>query len=311
MTISELERESGVGRNTIYYYISEGLLPPAQKASATRAVYNRSHAELLEEITRLKAEGLTLREIREELADRIDEAAENGIDLVAQQTEATREAILQAAARRFTEYGYEKTRISDICRDLGVNAQLLYSHFPSKRHLFLACFDVYVQWMNARVVVPIEETDDSAARLAWRVWAGLCLQALSRDLQAVARVEAFRPESEFSPLVHEVYEKMLAGAADELAADRKDGANPGLFDDELVAYGFLGVLENMEMRAYWDDKYTKKDIVRTLLAMFLAVRAAYQGRVDLTDDWRAIAGLVDGLMAEIPRPEHLLPNGDT
>jgi AcrR family transcriptional regulator len=300
MTISQLERESGVGRNTIYYYISDGLLPPAQKASATRSIYNRAHVELLSEITRLKAAGRTLKEIRAELADRVEAAAENGVDLVAKQNEATRDAILQTAARRFAEHGYEKTRISDICKDLGFNAQVLYGHFPSKRQLFIACFDVYVSWMNVRVAVPIEQTADSATRLAWRVWAGLGLQVLSRDLQAMARVEALHPESELRPLVREVYEKMLAGSAAELAADRKGGAVLGLFDDELVAYGFLGVLENMEMRATWDDKYTERDIMRNLLLMFLAVRAAYSGRVDLTKDWEFVAGLVEKLAAKLP-----------
>jgi AcrR family transcriptional regulator/predicted DNA-binding transcriptional regulator AlpA len=305
LTISELERETGVGRNTIYYYVSEGLLPSAQKASTTRAVYDEAHVDLLREITRLKAEGLSLKKIRERLAGRIKAAAENGIDLVAKQNEATRDAILQAAALRFAEQGYERTRISDICRDLGVNAQLLYGHFPSKKHLFIACFDVYVSWMNARVAAPIEQTTDSATRLAWRVWAGLGLQALSRDLQAMARVEALHPASDLRPLVREVYEKMLAGSADELGADRKTVASAGLFDDELVAYGFLGVLENMEMRAYWDDKYTERDIMRNLLTMFLAVRAVYEGRVDLTKDWEAIAGLVEQLAAELPKAPKL------
>ena len=53
-----------------------------------------------------------------------------------------------------------------------------------------------------------------------------------------------------------------------------------------MSYGFIGVLESMQMRASWDDKYSKGDIMRNLLAMFMAVRAAYSGRVDLTEDWK-------------------------
>jgi AcrR family transcriptional regulator len=300
LSISELERESGVGRNTVYYYIGFGLLPPAQKSSATRAIYDEAHLDLLREITRLKAEGRSLKEIRGQLAERIETAAENSVDLVAKQSEATRDAILQAAARRFAAQGYEKTRISDICTDLGVNAQHLYTHFPSKKHLFIACFAVYVGWMNARVAEPMEGVADSAARLAWRVWAGLGLQTLSRDLQAMARVEALHPRSELRPLVRKVYEEMLTGSAEELGADRKPGANSGLFDDELVAYGFLGVLENMTMRATWDRRYTNEDIMRTLLAMFLAVRAAYEGRIDLKEDWGEIDELVKSLVKQPP-----------
>ena len=300
LTISELERESGLGRNTIYYYIGFGLLPPAQKASATRAVYDQTHLDLLRDITRLKSEGMSLSDIRERLAERIEAAAENSEDLVARRSETTRDNILQTAARRFAEKGYDQTRISDICTELGVNAQQIYAHFPSKKHLFIACFEVYVGWMNMRVAVPIEETEDNAARLAWRVWAGLGLQSLSRDLQAMARVEALHPQSELRPLVRKAYEAMLAGSADEIAAERTDQANQGLFDDELVAYGFLGVLENMLMRSTWDRKYTSEDIMRNLLAMFLAVRAAYQGRLDLMPEWREISGLVERLAKKLP-----------
>lgn len=102
--------------------------------------------------------------------------------------------------------------------------------------------------------------------------------------------------------MRDVYEKMLAGAADELAADRKADANPGLFDDELVSYGLLGALENMLMRASWDEKYNRYEVMKNVLAIFLSVRAAYAGRVDLTEDWAHIAGLAEGLVASVPKP---------
>ncbi len=300
LTISQLERDTGVNRSKIYYYMSEGLLPPAQKASATRAVYDQAHVDLLRAITKLKAEGVGLREIRERLAERIAAAAESDVDLVARQSEETRSAILQVAARFFAQRGYESTRISDICREVGVTVQLLYSHFPSKRHLFIACYQVYFTWMHAKVVPPIEATADSAARMAWRNWASYGIRALSPDLQAMARLEAMHDESELRPLVREVFEQILEGTKEELAAERQPGANPGLFDDELLSYAFLGALENMQMRASWDDRYGKGDVIRNLVAMFVAVRAAYSGRADLTTDWERVADLVDRLAVEEP-----------
>jgi AcrR family transcriptional regulator len=179
---------------------------------------------------------------------------------------------------------------------------LLYSHFPSKRHLFIGCYDVYVHWMNVQVAAPIAQATDSAARLAWRVWAGQGIQALSPDLQAMARVEVFHPESELRQLVRDIYEKMLTGAPEELGADRKDGGNPGIFDDELVSYGLLGALEDMELRASWDDKYTREDILRNLIGVFIAVRAVYQGRVDTRNDWEEVADLVRQLAGSKPQP---------
>ncbi len=106
-------------------------------------------------------------------------------------------------------------------------------------------------------------------------------------------------ESEPRPLV-EVFEQILEGTKEELAAERQPGANPGLFDDELLSYAFLGALENMQMRASWDDRYAKGDVIRNLVAMFVAVRAAYSGRADLTTDWERVADLVDRLAVEEP-----------
>jgi hypothetical protein len=122
----------------------------------------------------------------------------------------------------------------------------------------------------------------------------------------MARVEASQPESELRPLVREVYEKILAGAPEELAADHRTGTGSTLFDDELVSYGFLGVLENMQMRASWDKKYTREDILRNLIAMFIAIRAVYHGRVDISEDWEAVADLVKRLANSEPLPPGLL-----
>jgi AcrR family transcriptional regulator len=299
-TISQLEKATGVGRNTIYYYVGEGLLPPGQKASATRAIYHQTHVDLLEEIGRLKSEGLNLKEIRDRLRPSIEAAAGNGFDLVARQSEDTRRAVLQAAARRFAEYGYERTRIADICKDAGVTAQVLYGHFPSKRHLFIACYQVYFEWMYVQAQPAIEATDDLSARLAWRSWASYGIQAFSPDLQALARVEAVHPESELRNVLRGLFASILESSVEELKAERRPGANPGLFDDELVSYAFEGALGNMQMRASWDEAYGKRDVMRNFLAMYMAVRAAYSGRVDLTQEWDAVAGLVDRLAGTSP-----------
>jgi AcrR family transcriptional regulator len=300
MTISQLEKATGVGRATVYYYIGEELLPPGQKARATRAIYEQRHVELLGEITRLKDEGLSLREIRDQLRGRIEAAAGEGLDLVAQQNEDTRNAILQVAARRFAERGYERTRMADICEDAGVTAQVLYTQFPSKHHLFIACYQVYYEWMYEQAQPAIDETEDLNARLAWRSWASYGIRAFSPDLQALARVETVHPESELRDLLRKLFATILDPSVEELAAERRAGANPGLFDDELVAYAFEGALGNMQMRASWDGKYSKREVMKTFLAMWMAIRAAYSGRVELTGEWAAVADLVDRLAATSP-----------
>src|SRR5215472_8916587 len=53
-------------------------------------------------------------------------------------TTITREAILDAARRRFAEGGYEQTSIRAIAADAGVNSALVMHFFGSKEALFQA-----------------------------------------------------------------------------------------------------------------------------------------------------------------------------
>lgn len=56
MRMRELEKASGVGRETIRYYIREGLLPEPDRASRNSAFYSEDHVTRLKAIKRLQEE---------------------------------------------------------------------------------------------------------------------------------------------------------------------------------------------------------------------------------------------------------------
>ena len=56
MRMRELEKASGVGRETIRYYIREGLLPEPDRASRNSAFYSDEHVTRLRAIKRLQEE---------------------------------------------------------------------------------------------------------------------------------------------------------------------------------------------------------------------------------------------------------------
>ncbi len=98
----------------------------------------------------------------------------------------------------------------------------------------------------------------------------------------------------------------LIGAFNPLMVDENMATTvPGPFASSTMNWWstlFSGALENMQMRTSWDSAYTQRDVMRNLLGMFMAVRAAYAGRVELTEEWEAVAGLVDRLAAGAPQP---------
>lgn len=65
-TLEELVEASSVSARTIRYYIEEGILPRA-RGRGRASYYTTRHIEALSRITRLKEQGLSLDEIRDEL----------------------------------------------------------------------------------------------------------------------------------------------------------------------------------------------------------------------------------------------------
>lgn len=302
LTITDLEKASGVPRSTIYYYVREGLLPAAQKAAASRAVYSDPHLSLLRDISALKEQGVALSEIRERLAPKIAAAGASDVDLVAEQNEHIRQAILTAAARLFVRKGYKRTRVADIIKAVGITPPVFYSHFPSKQDLFVEAFGVFVGWMRKLLETRQAEEPDPGARELARVQGYLGVQTLSPDLMELVRAEALHEDQDgaLRKAVQRSYKGMTQDVLDELESTRRKAGTPLPVADELMAYSLLGGLENVVMRASWDDRYSRGDVLWAALCMFLAVQAVYSGRLDLKAEFERYADIVEQFAATPP-----------
>lgn len=298
LTIGELEAESGVGRSTVYYYVRAGLLPPAQKSSPTRALYTDDHLELLGEIQRLKQDGLDIRAIREQLEHRVRSASQSGEDLVARQEEETRRAILATAAREFARNGYRQTRIADIISELGITPQVLYSHFPTKRDLFAAAYRESLRLSMSVIEPRLEGEDDLAVHLLWRMVGDYALQAFNPDLLYLSR-EAAYDDPETTRQLRSAHEHVLRGQGEELAALRREAGDPP-FADELVNYALYGAFQTMRLRASWDERFSRSDVMWVNILLNIAVRRLYDGSIDVAALKEKYADLIGELAAVQP-----------
>jgi AcrR family transcriptional regulator len=295
LTISDLEAESGTSRSTIYYYVRAGLLPPAQKSSPTRALYTDVHVELLEEIRRLKQDGLGIKAIREQLQHRVRSASQNGEDLVARQEEATRRAILTVAAREFSRNGYRQTRIADIIAELGITPQVLYANFPTKRDLFAAAYRESLDASMSVIEPRLADEDDLAVHLLWRMVGDYGLRALNPDLLYLSR-EAAYDDPETTRELRRAHEHVLSGQREELTALRRGQDGPPV-SDELVNYALYGAFQTMRLRASWDDRFSRSDVMWTNVLLNIAVRMLYDGSIDVAALKERYASLIDELAA--------------
>jgi DNA-binding transcriptional MerR regulator len=270
-----------VARSTIHYYIREGLLPQPAKTAASRSLYSEDHVQLLMQIAELKQSGRSLAEIKEELEFTLDRANESGVDLAAQENTRTHRAILMVATREFMTEGYKQTHVATIIKKAGVTPHVFYAHFPSKRRLLIECHNTFIKRNVADRQPELATTTDFGERLLANLVGDLRIRALGVDVIGLIHSEGTHGESDIRKFVEETFETIVGPMIEDLKAMRPAGSPAAPIPYELIAYSLLGAQDNSHMRASWDDKYDRGDLLRTHLWLFLAVQVALSGEVDI------------------------------
>ena len=72
----------------------------------------------------------------------------------------TKEKILLAAEKLFSEVGFDKARVDDIAEEAGVNKALIYYYFKSKDEILQTLFSALVEDARRMLVKCMEETPD-------------------------------------------------------------------------------------------------------------------------------------------------------
>lgn len=123
MRMRELERVSGVGRETIRYYIREGLLPEPDRASRNSASYSDSHVSRLRAIKRLQEERFLPLAVIRSLLD-----ADDGDRWLAPAAFPMLDALLAA---RLETGGMARVPVAVVIEQLGSEARVLDEHIAT------------------------------------------------------------------------------------------------------------------------------------------------------------------------------------
>jgi AcrR family transcriptional regulator/predicted DNA-binding transcriptional regulator AlpA len=306
LTMAELERETGMSRSAIHFYLREGLLPPPTKTATNRNVYTDAHVELVREIRRLQDEGLRLSAVKQKLQPVIESAQAEEIDL-GRQSELLRRSILEAAAREFAAKGYTRTRVADIIKEIGTTPQVFYGYFPTKLELFVECLDVLSEWSIELTERRVDAEPDTAKHAVLRAFGYLGLRELSPDLLRLARAEAMREGGESKRVLHKSYDDLVFTVLPDLAVLRESGHDVPFPSDELVAYAFMGILEATVGRWSRDHTFSKREVLLTILYVWLAIETAYSGGLDLGSR----AGAYEAWVERLARSQVPVPDGFT
>jgi AcrR family transcriptional regulator len=103
---------------------------------------------------------------------------------------ATRERLLVAAWRHFSEQAYESVRLADVAADAGVSAQTLHTQFGRKEDVFVAAWRWFAAREGARRDAPVGDVD-TAVRMIYDSYESVGDAAL-RVLAQEDRIPAIR-----------------------------------------------------------------------------------------------------------------------
>ncbi|MBU1670833.1 MAG: TetR family transcriptional regulator [Actinobacteria bacterium] len=254
LRISDLEKATGISRNTIHYYLREGILTAPHKTGKTMAYYNEDHLRELVEIKEMREEGFPLSYIRNILER--ERKGESGERLPIESM-GRRAQIMDRAVEVFSRKGYHNTTISDIAKEVGVGHSTFYLYFPSKKTLFMECVDRVIQAMFTGVWEKVEQIEDPLERLRARGEVVLInypqfidlLQAMYHTVESDVRLEAKR---------REVYGIVAATIQQDLEEAVKNRQLPPI-TAQVWGYFLVGVIETalllVNLDSEWDPQH--------------------------------------------------------
>lgn len=135
----------------------------------------------------------------------------------------TRDAIVEAAARLFSEVGLRKATTARVAKLAGVSPGSMYQYFPSKEALVTAIYERYSDRQHARFLELVEVlgTDDVPKLI--RAFVTINVEALERDLplarvmlEEVPRVAGLRATRGIDRMATQAVRALLAGAGDRV-----------------------------------------------------------------------------------------------
>jgi AcrR family transcriptional regulator len=195
-------------------------------------------------------------------------------------SEATRQSILDAAARVFRTHGYSGTRLADIADEIGMKAGSLYYHFASREALVEAVMDLGLQRTHAAVLDRLETLPADAGHLTR-------LQvAIETHLLSVLEQEDYTSASikliwqvPASIRERQITDQRAYGALwrQLLEEARKGGVIRADVDLSVARMAIVGAL-NWAADWYKPGKLTPKRIARDICAMVLNGLVAQEER---------------------------------
>ncbi|MBU1168484.1 MAG: MerR family transcriptional regulator [Proteobacteria bacterium] len=280
LKIIDVEKQTGIPRSTIHFYLKQGLLHPPVKTGQTMAYYDESHVERLKLIQQMKTgQGIPTRFIKERLAkqdsgskpesmskDRSSKAL--GYSLIGDLKDRRKNEIINAGVKLFSKKGFYKTKIKDITDDLDLSIGTFYIYFKNKDELFLEAINDVVKTILGGAATAIKNEKDPIMRMLLRGQVFFEQYSKYSEILNQLRAEMTRDSKWFQDKVKKIYHDLTLPVIKEL----NEAMELGIIrkaDSDLMAYAMTGIIESLCFRMSVDKAYTIDKIFKFLIDMLV------------------------------------------
>lgn len=282
LRIRDLERESGVPRSRIHYYLREGILHPPLKMGKTSAFYDESHLKRLEDIQRIKMEHLAMnkkfRMSSRELQRRLDQGDVPGaigiyksdVDNIS----GIKRDIIGAALELYSERGYYHTTLDDIAEKADVSLSDIYLYFTNKRELFVDSIEYSLQIINREMRESIAGEEN---------WTNIILKLLEIYIKSYPKVGDMVNQLRVGVAIDdrwasELLTRLFRAISDEISKTLQNLMDEGIIrqaDKDLLAFIMVFMGEAIYQRVLFEDQYSIEEIGRQVADwMYNGIRPA-------------------------------------
>ena len=195
---------------------------------------------------------------------------------------ATRERILDAAAKVFASKGYHETRVDDIVDASETSKGSVYFYFPGKQQIFLALVDQFADLLQRRLAEAIAEEDDGVCRVNAALKA--CLETFGRyrGLAKILLIQAVGLGTVFEEKRLEIHERFATMIESHLNQAVAEGDIP-LIDTEVTAYAWMGAIYEVVIRWVYTGEPEPERVVPALRTILLRSIGVPEERIQMLD----------------------------
>jgi len=174
-----------------------------------------------------------------------------------QRSQETRQRLLDAAARLFSQQGYDATGVAQICAFAGVSKGAFYHHFETKQAVFLALLEEWLARLDAAFTAVRQDSSgvpQAVVRMADMAGGVLASSGVQLSIMLEFWMQAYRDPQvwEAAAAPYQRYQQYFAALVEE--GIRQGSLRP--VEPQMAARTLVSLAMGLLLQAVFDPKAT-------------------------------------------------------